>query len=571
MLYRYEDGSGWVSLSPRREGAILTTLREIEYFRSRFALPADRRVYLQRRHVQEYYPKESISFRDLGLPSLTEKQTAKGRIRAALMKAFPLLKHAEISCMVRRVMKAARFVRLDSEHGETHLAFSPDGVGAWDLKRRRSLTFAKFLRRKCGKVFTGAWSLSDAMIDKASAAFRTIPVVGSKLNIVSGHDAYLVYADENGISSCMAYGGCGGPEMVQHHFEANPEKLKLVIARDESNKNRLAIRAKLWINDSGNAWLDRVYWSGNCDLGEMTKSGNSAENLAVWIKAWLSTQGYVMQENCKCTLTHESGENMPYLDKCRYFDRLNDRQILVHDDGEFCAENTDGTYESVEGSGCCCHGCNERYDEDDMRTDDSGHLYCESCYSDRYTYDDIDEHDIASEDAVSAVRIDNGRRRDVTTHTDNCTQCYCGAYVYNDDVVELHDGENAASDDNDLRELHDGRYAIHGRDNIVQTHDEEWALLDDCYCCHDGEYALCDDVVMMHDQQFALADDCERLTDGRYALECEVVETVDEKMCLGSECVELSDDSGFAHRDDVVMVTDDYGNELTILAATVDV
>ena len=552
MLYRYEGGNGWVDLPPRREGAVLTALREMEYFRSRSSLPVDRRVYFQRRVVQEYYPKDAINFRRLGIASIAEKQTAKGRIRAALMKAFPLLKHAEISCMVRRVMKAARFVRLDSEHGETHLAFSPDGVGVWDLKRRRSLTLAKFLRRKCGKVFCGQWSMTDAMVDQASAAFRTIPVVGSKLGIVSGHEAYLVYADENGISSCMAHGGCGGPEMVQHHFEANPEKLKLVIARDESNKNRLAIRAKLWINDSGNAWLDRVYWNGSCDLGEMTESGNCAENLAVWIKAWLANEGYKLDEDCRCTLTHESGENMPYLDKCRNFDRLNERQIKVHKDGEFKAENTDGTDESVDGSGCdCCYVCERRIDTDERSSDDDGDYYCDDCWNERFAYDEINDRTIAADDAVSAVRIRHGRRYDCTTHRDNCTQCYDGTWGLDEDVVELNDGIYAMTDD-DLHELHDGTFAVSSRDDVVAINDgDAYALESDCFELHNGQYAL--------------FDDCERLTDGRYALECEVVETVDEKICLESECVELSDTDGFAHRDDVVAITDDYGDAIYVL------
>lgn len=527
MLNRYY--MRWCfEIDPNYSDAILIAADQIRRFRDgRGYLTSDRLGIRYTIQKQQRCAIRASDARSRGR-KLDQRDT-KSRIRSALIKAFPSIEQHELSSLVRAVMRSARHVRVDVDHPETHLAFSPDGVRSRDIKRRRSLTFAKFIRRKCAWVFQGKFELTDSMLDKASAGFRTVQVVNCELSIVDGQEAYDVYADENGISSCMAYGGCGGPEMIQHHLLANggqDGKLKLVIAR-EKGTGTLAIRAKLWKNNDrdddddplGGWFLDRIYWTSRVDLGEMTQTGNTEGNLRVWVTEFLTAAGYDVKGKLDCTLIHCAGEHMPYLDRCRKFDRVNDRSIRVWEGGEFTAENTDGIDESYEGSGRhCCDGCDERFNDDDLNSVND-RQYCHECYSYRFTYDEIAQDDIDSDDAVTAFRITrNGNRSEVTTHVDNCTRVIGGDWWFSDDVVDLYDGCYLPRNDENLVELSNGDFAsLESHDVVHCEHDDTYELRRDCVQLHDGEYALKREAVELHDGTFALESDATELFDGRFA------------------------------------------------------
>ncbi len=438
---------------------------------------------------------------------------------------FPQYDHATVGAIARQIVKYARHVRLDVDNPNTHLAFSPGSIKSRDTKGRRSLSFGKFLRRKCSALLSGRLSLTDSQVENAQTAFQIVSAFPLKLSLVTGQDAFAVYADdEHGICSCMS-GNDEKSAIVRHHFCANPDTLQLVTARIG---RQLAIRAKLFANDDETThFLDRIYWTQTGCLDSTNEN-----ELREWIHNWLSSQSIVVSDSCECTLNHTEGEPMPYLDRARQFNRIDDETITIRPRGEFTADNTDGTDPSCEDNRPCCCSCGDHVDEDDSRSNDNGDTYCDSCYSNAYSWDDVNDCEISSDDVCEAVRIRRGREETVYTDVHNCVELHDGRMCVEDDAVELHDGSYALTCD--VTELHDGSYALDSSDDLIEL--------------HDGEYALSsvDDIVQLHDDQWALIGDCVELEDGRYALIIDAVVTIDDELALISDCVQFVDDYGSA-------------------------
>jgi len=455
-----------------------------------------------------YISNERTNGRCYRLTPTIHAQTAIGRIRAALVRVFPQFDHAVIGAIAKQVFRAARHVRLDSDNPNTHLAFSPGVIGAHDAKNRRSLTFAKFLRRKCAALLIGRLVLTDSQIENAQYGFQLLPTFPLALKLVTGEDAYAVYADdEHGIESCMS-GESDKSDIVKHHFCANPGALQLVTAR---HGKQLMIRSKLFANVNGKThFLDRIYWKKTDCLSSVTQEAELRE----WLINWLAQRDIAVSDVCDAKLRHDEGEPMPYLDRCKQFDRDGD-VIRIRKNGDFTADNTDGTDESLEGGKYTCCNCDCRVDEDDVCTNDYGSCYCENCYSDLFSWDDVYEEDIPSEDCVEATRVRRGRNETCCTHRDNCQRLYNDEYALSDDCVELHNGEYALSTDEDIYELSDGEYALAG--DIETLHDGRIVLRDNDNLVemYDGEYALNtdSDVILTIDGEYALSGDCVELTD----------------------------------------------------------
>ncbi len=472
MLHNYRTNGRYIS--PHECNAI-----------SELASIRDKEVPLNAYKCEPNHSK--VKARTYRTRAASKPQTAIGRVRAAIARVFSQLDHATVGAIARQILKCARHVRLDVDNPNTHLAFSPGSVTSRDTKSRRSLSFGKFLRRKCSALLSGRLSLTDSQIENCQTAFQIVSAFPLKLSLVTGNDAFQVYADsEHGICSCMS-GNDEKSAIVRHHFCANPDTLQLVTARFGK---QLAIRAKLFANDDEEThFLDRIYWVSKDCL-----SSTNENELREWILNWLSSQSIVVSDQCRCTLNHTEGEPMPYLDRSRQFDRNDDETITICPRGEFAADNTDGTDPSISDTRSVCSHCNCRIDEDDERCTDYD-TYCESCYHDLYAWDEVDECDISQDDAREAIRITrNGRQETVTTHDNNCTELHDGQYALTDDAIELHDGQYALlddtvclyddtyalCDDSDLVELHDGQYALDTDDNVIVTINDEWALISDC-------------------------------------------------------------------------------------------
>lgn len=464
-------------------------------------------------------------------------QTAIGRIRAAVAAAVGShVDHATCGAIARQILKSARFTRIDLDHPETHLAFSPPGIKSHDMRGRRSLAFGRYLRRKCSDLLRERLAMSDTAVCRASAAFATAGSTGGLadlLAIARGKDAYAIYNDdEHGISSCMS-GKCGSHRKanhIRHYLEANPDKIGVVHARWNET---LIVRAQLVTNDDGTHWLSRIYWQPT--IGSPIADVSRESDLTPILESWCQTQGLRLTASPDATLTHHLGEDMPYLDRCQSFDREDDKTIRLHPDGDHEADNTDGK-DNSDGSSCRCCACSERIDEDDARHTDNGDgPYCEDCYSERYSWDEVEECDIPADECVSAYRTGrSGRTETVNTHQDNCVRsCISRDYwVSGDDgIIELYDGDYVEMDEACWVESQDAYY-----------------LSSDVTTDHRGDSVLADDCVTLHNGKYCLDSDCDLITlhDGRHAVDTDrdVVETICGQWALTDDCVEITDDYG---------------------------
>ena len=470
-------------------------------------------------------------------------QSAIGRIRAAVAAAVGShVDHATCGAIARQILKSARFTRIDLDHPETHLAFSPPGIKSHDMRGRRSLAFGRYLRRKCSDFLRDRLAMSDTAVCRASAAFATAGSTGGLadlLEIARGKDAYAIYNDnEHGISSCMSGkikpSWQDDPESnrkakyIRHYLEANPDKIGVINARWNET---LILRAQLVTNDDGSHWLSRIYWQPTS--GSPIADVSRESELTPILESWCRTQGLRLVATPDATLNHDLGEDMPYLDRCSAIDRVNSSKIRLHPDGDWDCDNTDGK-DPTDGSSCRCCACSERIDEDDARHTDSGDgPYCEDCYGERFAWDEIDECDISADDCVNAYRTGRSWRTEtVRTHQDNCVRsCISRGYWVSGDngIVELHDGDYVEVDETEYVEIMSAYY-----------------LTSDCVCDHAGEYQVKDDCVKLVNGEWCHEDDGDlvKLHDGRYCLTGDAVETIDGEFALSDDCIEIVDDYG---------------------------
>lgn len=460
--------------------------------------------------------------------SVWERQTAIGRVRAALVAAIGhdgRFDHAAVGAIARQILKCARHVRLDRDNPATHLAFSPDGISSRNLRGRRSLAFGRFLRRKCSDLLRGRLALTDKQIDLASAAFPVRPEIKLNLGIAYGDDAYEIYADhEHGIESCMS--GLDDDDndksrFIAHHLTANPEKIGVIWAR---HQGQLILRTKLFHNDNGSLWFGRIYWKRQGPLVSVERE----QDITPLVQTWLVSRypDKPLSDTCNCTLTHERGEYMPYLDRQSSFDRLDESTIRIHPSGRYEASSSAGDDPSADDRNSC-HNCGCRIDDERTVWDEDGQPYCEDCHGEIYTYDELHECELHRDDAMSAYRTGyRGRRETITTHQNN--------------TVETVEGD----------------IWVRGDDAIVELRNGDWTELDNAVCTADGDYELIEDCEEILDSgEYDLRENLTQLSDGRWACDDDTVETIDGSIELIEDCVPFMDD---------------YGNEVYRLATAAD-
>lgn len=403
--------------------------------------------------------------------------------------------HAITGAIAKQLMKRACHVRACVDRPATHLAFSPPGVKSRDMARRRSLTIGKYLTRKCGPLLYHLASRQslpvECLVAKAEVLYAPTTQLGCEIRLVAGKDAHAVYAS-GAIKSCMSgdfsdsYTADQRTLLTRHHFLANPDKLRLAVAYDENG--RLVMRAKVYTNDDGTLFLDRVFTAGCLSVQFTIPAVEHA------ISLFLISVGYALSADYDITLRHDAGEYMPYLDKAGDFDRISDEEIRLHKDGQFAADRCNGLDPSVGeemstlDDDCeTCDRCGCNLDDDESTSTDDGETLCLACYDRSYAWDYIGSEEIAREDAVD---IDLGPSAGCTTHRDRC-RCTVNGFVLRDACVQLHDGTHLWKDDPDL----------------VMTVDSELAYAADCEYLYTEGYAIRADAVQLTDGRWAKADD----------------------------------------------------------------
>lgn len=136
---------------------------------------------------------------------------------------------------------------------------------------------------------------------------------------------------------------------------------------------------------------------------------------------------------------------MPYIDGCQSFGEYDENFFVI--DGEYAAENTDGTASIVPARKCDC--CGETYCEDDGYAEVEGETYCRNCVDDHAIMDHYSSEYILETNSVRvAISLHNNRPIYCDTHCDivNDHAFLCGYYNEYFDVnrfspIEMENGE----------------------------------------------------------------------------------------------------------------------------------
>lgn len=301
--------------------------------------------------------------------------------------------------------------------------------------------------------------------------------------------AEIVNAVQEGPSSCMQWEDCDVDSHGFHPYEHYDPKYGWHVAIG-IKEGRIQSRALLMQRDNNpNArkYFVRTY---------QRKEGETYSQPSDEMIQWLKNQGYEHRHSW-------DGERLKYIDKGRYseedeiyapyldggsqhvtIERELDQatgsyvkflRITGEDDGDYNCTGTNGTAEYVEG--CTCEDCGSRIRDDERYTVGAyENRMVGNCCIDDYTHVTGrrgNEYYVANGEAVEV----DGDYYDVN-------------YLYENDIVELHDGEYAKEDD---CVMIDNEWYRTEDDSVVCDHRGDYQLLDNCVELHNGDYALEDE------------------------------------------------------------------------------
>ena len=356
-----------------------------------------------------------------------EKQKLHARVTRAL--SFLYGESLKCRCLATIICRLLPKLAVSHDNPNSNVSYSRNGESYKNHKRRVSIKFCRLLSRYYPGKFT------DKELEKLQMAYEyECPYVRK---VLEGEEALAIYRNcaSEDFKSCMTG---SNSSLLEDHFLCNTEKLKLVVLYIG---NKVVARAKLWTNDDGTLFLDRVYVR------------RCIPNLTEDSATTVISQGYSLVDYYDITIYSPPG-SMPYLDYPDKFDRIGDK-IRLHKDGDFEASSADGLDEST----CCtCDACDESCSETEEL---DGQDLCESCAEsfrvnhteingtwyndDDVVYDEIDDCSIRSCDAII---LHDGRY----THEDNAVELDRSYYTrnswaYEDDVIETHDGRTILESD----------------------------------------------------------------------------------------------------------------------------
>jgi hypothetical protein len=325
-----------------------------------------------------------------------------------------------------------------------------------EADRQLRTTVSKYLTRHFSNIPSNI--IRDISAKYVNGKFKFVHTMAEMLNVII-----------NGPSSCM-----GGKDADYFHDNHHPYE-----AYDPALGWHMAV-----YQEADGSFSGRALCNGMTYVRTYRASSSTYSQTDDRLVQWLQEQGYAKEcgwsgfKLKRIPVRNNSGFLVPYLDGD---DKgLTDDMTIVDSndsDAVWRCDNTDGTADEIHGQ--TCEDCAERIGEDDGywtgRCED--HLVCDCCLENNYS------------------RV-YGRRGDQY-------------YVHNDDAVCVNDTYYDCHylSDNNIVELHDGDYA-HTDDAVYIDRDSEWRLTDDCtYCEHSNEYEVTDECVQLHDNEWAHQDD----------------------------------------------------------------
>jgi hypothetical protein len=226
------------------------------------------------------------------------------------------------------------------------------------------------------------------------------------------------------------------------------------------------------------------------------------------LEAWLKSQGYHHHRGWPqgARLAYVEGRynsfTAPYIDgECQNVslnrDRNNKTYLTIDEDGEYLCNNTDGSVDDNAGVTCEC--CGDTHSADDShlvgRRDDIN--VCPSCFD--YSYVSAIsrrgyEHYMHNDEVVWVESQDSYYDTDYLS-SNNIVQLDNGDYEHTDNAVRLDSRDIWVHQEDDSVVFCEHSDCYEHIDDVVQLHDGNWALTDDAWqCAHDDAWYLCDDV-----------------------------------------------------------------------------
>jgi hypothetical protein len=230
----------------------------------------------------------------------------------------------------------------------------------------------------------------------------------SYFDVVSGKDIYEYYRSNrlykrSGTlgSSCMI----NADQSWLKIYTDNPDNVSMVILRAQENTDTIIGRAILWTIDSGEKFMDRIYFVNDSDLnlfreyamknGWFYKRSNTYENSSYAV----NSEGEVVELDLKVTL-RDGYDSFPYMDTLKYYNVY--KHYLTCDDSEYDygvsvyeLTNTNGTHAdyscdtcngdeyvncpNCDGGSINCEDCNGSGNVSCSTCDGTGELECSSC------------------------------------------------------------------------------------------------------------------------------------------------------------------------------------------------
>lgn len=377
---------------------------------------------------------------------------------------------------------------------------NPDN-GKWLRDGRQEMKPSKLARKILREDVVK--ELNDTDFEKFANKVRAyLGVVGDEdglgkninIEIVQGKDIrpayyHLNYSRVLGESTNL-HGSCMRSGEAQSYFgiyEDNPDKVQLLVARDEEGK--VLGRALLWNFDDGDKGMDTIY---------------GPDVIAQLFKDWAVDNGYWYKSNQSChhhqfdkfkgegvdlksigkwyrrvTITNHEFDYYPYVDSLYH--------LSLDRDGKWYLSNEYKT-EDIEKTLRHTGGMYEEYDDDN---DDDGYVTLENgdrCHEDDATWLDY--------------RAYNGDRVQGYYHEEDVCYTECGSYMLTDhctrigrDWYSLDDDAIAYIEDRDAWFLADDTVYCEVRevtihiDDAVELADSRWCDKDEAFqCAYDDEW-----------------------------------------------------------------------------------
>ena len=296
-----------------------------------------------------------------------------------------------------------------------------------------------------GRILDGEGYSINCPPDLADLYIAEFPLKPLFANGDDIHDVFINYRP----GSCMGY------DRDEHHemrmlYVNNSDIVSTVYLEGDSNYLLCGpVSALVWHTDKY-LWIDRIYNSGYRVCGMEDKLRYHLRRACEL--RWPDRE---FVKPMSIDVEHDVDRPLPYIDTFHHAEDIGGGMVRLNTTSNsrtVTCTNTGGTYIEPPIK-CCC--CSSGVNEDEYHSNDCGDIYCEECWGDNYSIDEITQEWASIDDlATYKVYCSDGRVRELFTTTysldNNHSRCHDDSvveYVYDRHSIETHDDEYLCPDD----------------------------------------------------------------------------------------------------------------------------